>query len=89
MLKKSWLLSSWLLCVLAWANCIDLNRATEADFRKLMPHIGPRKAQQIIAYRRYYGKFTSLYELEAVPGIGVKYLEKQVVHILSVFCKIQ
>ena len=89
MLKKSGLLSSCLLCVLAWSNCIDLNRATEAHFRKLLPHIGPRKAQQIVAYRRYYGKFTSLYELEAVPGIGVKYFEKQVVHILSVFCKIQ
>ncbi len=89
MLKKSGLLSSCLLCVLAWSNCIDLNRATEADFRKLLPHIGPRKAQQIVAYRRYYGKFTSLYELEAVPGIGAKYLEKQMVYILSMFCNIK
>ena len=89
MLKKSGLLSSCLLYALAWSNCIDLNRATEADFRKLLPHIGPRKAQQIVAYRRYYGKFTSLYELEAVPGIGAKYLEKQVEYILSVFCYIK
>lgn len=32
--------------------------------------VGEKKAQAIIAYRKAHGAFTSLEQLEAVPGIG-------------------
>ena len=48
---------------------VDLNRATAADFDGL-PGIGPVLAQRIVDYRQQQGAFTSVDQLDDVPGIG-------------------
>jgi competence ComEA-like helix-hairpin-helix protein len=35
-----------------------------------LPSIGPVRAQAIVDYRATHGNFTSIEELDAVPGIG-------------------
>lgn len=53
---------------------VNLNTATSADLDTL-PRIGPAMAQRIIEWREQNGRFTSVDDLLAVPGIGDKMLE--------------
>ncbi len=53
---------------------IDLNTATQAEL-ELLPRIGPALAQRIITFRTEHSGFTSLEDLDAVPGIGPRTLE--------------
>lgn len=53
---------------------VNLNTATEADLDTL-PRIGPAMAQRILQWRDTNGRFTSVEDLLAVPGIGDKMLE--------------
>jgi competence protein ComEA len=53
---------------------INLNTATEAELDTL-PRIGPAMAQRILEWRDANGRFTSIEDLLAVPGIGDKMLE--------------
>jgi competence protein ComEA len=53
---------------------IDLNTATAAELDEL-PRIGEAMAQRIIQWREANGRFTSVEDLLAVPGIGDKMLE--------------
>lgn len=53
---------------------INLNTATEAEFDTL-PRIGPAMARRIIEWREANGRFTTVEDLLAVPGIGDKMLE--------------
>ncbi|MGI5962833.1 MAG: ComEA family DNA-binding protein [Lawsonibacter sp.] len=48
---------------------IDLNQAQAGDLERL-PGIGEKRAQDILAYREAHGPFTSVEELDQVPGIG-------------------
>ena len=50
---------------------IDINQASSEDFEKL-PGIGPKLAQQIVAYRQKHGPFRRVEELMVIKGIGVK-----------------
>jgi competence ComEA-like helix-hairpin-helix protein len=86
MLKPLLLTTSLLISGNLFAYCIEINHATEKDFRKYLPHIGKGKARLIVAYRQRYNGFSSLYELEAVQGIGPKYLEKNLKIIQTYFC---
>lgn len=52
---------------------IDLNTADQAALESL-PRIGPALAERIIAWREENGRFTSIDDLLAVPGIGEKLL---------------
>lgn len=52
---------------------IDLNAADQAALETL-PRIGPALAGQIIAWREENGRFQSVDDLLAVPGIGEKLL---------------
>lgn len=52
---------------------IDLNAADAAALDTL-PRIGPALAERIIAWRDENGRFTSVEDLLAVPGIGEKML---------------
>lgn len=54
---------------------IDLNTASAADLTAL-PGVGPALAQAIVAYRTTHGPFKKVDDLEKVPGIGPKKLEK-------------
>jgi competence protein ComEA len=53
---------------------IDLNTADQAALETL-PRIGPALAERIIAWRDENGRFASVDDLLAVPGIGEKLLE--------------
>ena len=53
---------------------INLNTASAAELDAL-PRIGPAMAQRIVAWRETNGRFTSIEDLLAVPGIGEKTLE--------------
>lgn len=52
---------------------IDLNAATQEDLETL-PRIGPALAQRILEWREENGRFRSVDDLMAVPGIGEKLL---------------
>ena len=56
------------------ATKIDLNTADAAALDTL-PRIGPALAARIIRWREQNGRFTSVDDLRAVPGIGDKMLE--------------
>ena len=58
----------------ASSSLIDLNTATAQEL-ELLPGIGPVMAGRIITYREANGPFTSLDDVENVPGIGPKTLE--------------
>lgn len=52
---------------------VDLNTADQAALETL-PRIGPALAERIIAWREENGRFASIDDLLAVPGIGEKLL---------------
>ena len=53
---------------------VNLNTADLAALDTL-PRIGPAMAQRILDWREANGRFTSVEDLLAVPGIGDKMLE--------------
>lgn len=53
---------------------IDLNAADQAQLETL-PRIGPALAERIVAWREENGRFRSVDDLLAVPGIGEKLLD--------------
>lgn len=64
----------WTVASVPVAKLLDVNRATRDELTRL-PGIGPVKAQAIIDYRTNHGPFTSIGELDEVPGIGPSTLE--------------
>ena len=54
---------------------VDLNSANAARL-ELLPGIGPVTGGAIVRYRQEHGPFGSLEELESVPGIGPKKIER-------------
>jgi competence ComEA-like helix-hairpin-helix protein len=50
---------------------LDVNRASAEDLT-LIPGVGPKLAQRIVAERARQGQFTSLSQLRAVRGLGPK-----------------
>lgn len=54
---------------------INLNRATVDEISQL-PGIGPKMAQDIIAYRQQLGHFKDLTELRKIRGIGDRRLQR-------------
>lgn len=59
---------------------IDLNSADAAALEEL-PRIGPALAQRIIEWRDANGRFASIEDLLAVPGIGDRMLETLRPHV--------
>ena len=55
-------------------NPVDLNHAS-AEQLALLPGVGPKMAERILAYRQENGGFKSLADLDNVKGIGEKRLE--------------
>jgi competence protein ComEA len=52
---------------LAWR--VDLNTASAAEL-ELLPSVGPRLAERIVADRAAHGPYGSVEELARVPGVG-------------------
>jgi comEA protein len=53
----------------------SLNKATLAQLQ-LLPGIGPKMAQRVLAYRHEHGAFTDVNQIMDVKGIGPKKFEK-------------
>ena len=62
-------------------TAIDINQAS-ADELATLANIGPKKAQQIVAYRDLNGRFASIEELKGVKGIGEATIEKNRVRMM-------
>ena len=54
---------------------LNLNNATESDLKELKI-LTPLQIQNLISYRNLFGKFISIYELQAVPAWNVSTLRK-------------
>lgn len=54
---------------------IDINTASAAELETL-PGIGPKLAEEIVAYRKTHGRFKARKDLMQVKGIGEKTYEK-------------
>lgn len=54
---------------------LDLNRASKEELM-LVPGIGEKKADAILALKEQIGRFSSVDQLDQVKGIGSKTLEK-------------
>ena len=54
---------------------VDINSADVEELDEL-PEVGPATAEAIIEYRRANGSFTTVDELEGVPGIGATTIQK-------------
>ncbi|MDR3631120.1 MAG: helix-hairpin-helix domain-containing protein [Desulfocapsaceae bacterium] len=59
----------------AIADKININTADEAALVKVKG-IGKKKAEDIVAYRKEHGNFTSIEDLKKVKGIGPKIFDK-------------
>ena len=53
---------------------MNINTATESELENVTG-IGPATAKKIVAHREQNGPFTSVDQLEEVPGIGPSKLE--------------
>jgi competence ComEA-like helix-hairpin-helix protein len=54
---------------------VDLNRAS-AHQLEVLPHIGPKLAQRIVAFRKQHGAFKTMEALDEVKGVGPKLLTR-------------
>lgn len=54
---------------------VDINTATQAEL-ETVKGIGPKKAQDIIEYRKKNGPFKSADDLDKVPGFGQKTVDQ-------------
>lgn len=54
---------------------VNLNTAGEAELKEL-PLLNVLQIQQLISYRKLFGKFIDIYELQAVPGWSVDLIQK-------------
>ena len=64
------LISAFAFSIPAWAT-VDINTATKSELESLKG-VGPKKAQDIIDYRKKNGPFKSVNDLDKVPGFGAK-----------------
>ena len=54
---------------LAWAEMINLNTA-DSEAIQYIPGIGKSRAEQIVQAREKAGGFSSMDDIDAIPGIG-------------------
>lgn len=57
------------------AKPVNLNAADRAELLQI-PGVGPAMVDTILAHRQKHGRFESLDELDTLPGIGPKTVEK-------------
>ena len=70
------LTSSSAMSAQAPAEKININTANAEQIAATMTGIGESKAEAIVEYRKTYGNFKSVNDLENVDGIGLKTVEK-------------
>ncbi|WP_347253125.1 ComEA family DNA-binding protein [Leminorella grimontii] len=55
---------------------VNINQATAEELSEVMLGIGLKKAQSIVNYRDQNGPFSSIEQLQDVPGIGLATVER-------------
>ena len=60
---------------------LNINTADEEQLR-MLPGIGPTKAQRVVAYRKKHGKFKRVRDLRRVKGFGYKTVKKLSGHLI-------
>lgn len=56
-------------------GCIDINTADASELQNLTG-VGPALSERIVAYRQENGAFARLEDLDSVPGIGIRMVNK-------------
>lgn len=56
-------------------NKLNLNTATEVELKEF-PFLSPLQIASFMNYRRLFGKFISIYELQSVPGWDIETIQK-------------
>ena len=59
---------------------LNINTADEDQLR-MLPGIGPAKAQRVVKYRNKHGKFKRVRDLRRVKGFGYKTVKKLAAHL--------
>jgi competence protein ComEA len=80
-MKKLILLGA-LLSFNVFAKPVNINTADAKTIAASLSGIGEKKANEIVQYRTKVQKFSTLADLEKVPGIGKKTIEKNAQDIL-------
>jgi hypothetical protein len=62
---------------------VNLNNATESELKQLKV-LTPLQIQNLLSYRNIFGKFVSIYELQAVPGWNVPLIKRILAYITVV-----
>lgn len=62
--------------VITGSYSVDINTATAEELSEAMNGVGIKKAKAIVQHRQEFGPFTSLEQLQDVPGIGASLLER-------------
>ena len=62
---------------------IDINSASAAELG-LLPGVGPRLAERIIAHRNQFGPFETIEQLDNVLGIGPRTVDRARPHAVAV-----
>ena len=60
----------------AWAEMVNINKASAAAIQQNLKGVGEKKAEAIVAYRTEHGDFKSLEDIKQVKGIGDGIFEK-------------
>ncbi len=71
-----------LLSFNVFAKPVNINTADAKTIAASLSGIGEKKANEIVKYRTTVQKFSTLKDLEKVPGIGKKTVEKNASDIL-------
>lgn len=79
---KKLLLLSIFFSVNAFASPVNINTADVHTIADSLSGFGLKKAQSVIDYRIKHGDFKTLDDLNKVPGIGDKTIEKIKVDVL-------
>jgi competence protein ComEA len=75
-MKKLLLALTLLFSANTFATPVNINTADAAAIASALSGLGPKKAQAVVDYRTKNGEFKTLDDLNKVPGIGDKTIEK-------------
>jgi competence protein ComEA len=75
-MNKLLLALTFLFSADVFATPVNINTADVATIASSLSGLGPKKAQAIVDYRTKNGEFKNLDDVNKVPGIGDKTIEK-------------
>jgi competence protein ComEA len=64
---------------------INLNEAQAPAIANIVPGIGIKRAEAIVAYRKDHGKFVNFNDLAKVKGISERYVTQHIAELRAAF----